>query len=100
MRYKIVLNIRYVGDVVDGVFSTHLKGMQHLQGYIEQWMPNPVTIGENEEPMDWADPVKVWYKMMGNLQAETILRAIPKDPPPEGVPADAPGMAEYAPKPG
>jgi len=99
MRYKIVLNIRYVGDVVDGSFTTHLREMQHLLEYIEQWMPRPVTIGGREEPMDWDDPVKVWHKLMGNLPRETMLRAIPKDPPPAGLPDDAPGLAEYAGKP-
>lgn len=90
MRYKLVLNIRYVGDVIDGEFVTHLKDMQHLLSYIEKWKDKPVTMGDHEEPMDWTDEVKVWYKLMGDLRRDTMLRAIPKDPPPANLPPDAP----------
>jgi hypothetical protein len=90
MRYKLVLNIRHVGDVVDGEFVTHLKETQNLWDYVEKWKANPVTMGDHEEPMDWNDEIKVWYKLMGDLQRDTVLRAIPKDPPPPGLPDDAP----------
>jgi len=96
MRYKLVINIRHVGDVVDGEFVTHLKEMHNLWGYIAEWKEKPVTMGEREEPMDWHDPVKVWYKLMGDLPRDTVLRAIPKDPPPAGLPEDAPGRPHAA----
>jgi hypothetical protein len=97
MRYKLVINIRYVGDVVDGVFTSHLKEMQHLWNHIEKWKTEPVTMGDHEEPMDWNDEIKVWYKLMGDLRRDTMLRAIPKDPPPAGLPDDAP-LAHNVPK--
>lgn len=90
MRYKLVINIRHVGDVVDGEFVTHLKEMQNLWDYVAKWKDKPVTMGDGEQTMDWKDPIKVWYKLMGDMPRDTVLRAIPKDPPPDGLPADAP----------
>lgn len=92
MHYKLVLNIRHVGDIIDGRFVTHLKAMETLWAYIDKWKDTPVTLGGHVEPMDWDDPVKVWYKLMGDLPRDTSLRAIPKDPPPPGLPQDAPGL--------
>ena len=90
MHYKLVINIRYVGDVIDGKFVTHLKEMDHLWAYLDKWKDKPVTIGDHEEPMDWDDPIKVWYKLMGDMRRDTMVRAIAKDPPPAGLPDDAP----------
>lgn len=90
MRYKLVINIRHVGDVVDGEFVTHLKEMHNLWDYIGKWKDKPVTMDTGEEPMDWGDPIKVWYKLMGDMPRDTVMRAIPKDPPPDGLPATAP----------
>ena len=94
MRYRIVLNIRHVGEVVDGRFSTHLKEMGTLQAYLDKWWNKPVRMGGGEAPMDWDDPVKVWYKLMGDMLQDTPLRAVPLDPPPEGLPEDAPRAKE------
>ena|GEM_PF-6524052 len=94
MRYRIVLNIRHIGMVEDGRFTTHLKEMGQMQAYLNSWWNKPVTMGDHDEPMDWDDPVKVWYKLMGNLLKETSLRAVPLDPPPPGLPPDAPRLNE------
>ncbi|HEY3269039.1 MAG TPA: hypothetical protein VGM37_19175 [Armatimonadota bacterium] len=92
MHYRIVVNIRHVGDIEDGRFTTHLKGMDAFAAYFDKWKDNPVSMGDHEEPMDWGDPIKVWYKLMGDMPHQTVLRAIPKDPPPAGLPPGAPGL--------
>lgn len=88
------MNIRHVGEVVDGRFQTHLKEMGNLQNYLSKWWDQPVTMDERKEPMDWDDPIKVWYKLMGDMLRETPLRAVPLDPPPPGLPDDAPRARE------
>ena len=94
MRYRIVMNIRHVGEVVDGEFRTHLKAMDNLTAYLKPWWNQPVRIADREEPMDWNDEVKVWYKLMDNLMKDTPLRAVPMDPPPSTLPPDAPRLGE------
>ena len=94
MKYRIVLNIRHIGEVVDGRFTTHLKEMGPMKAYLDTWWDKPVTVSGAEQPMDWDDPVKVWHKLMGDMMRDTQLRAVPLDPPPAGLPDDAPRMRE------
>jgi hypothetical protein len=95
MHYRLFIMVRHIGDVRNGKFTTHLREADNLVAFFNNWKDRPVTIGDREEPMDWNDPIKVWYKLIGNLQKETHMRARPVDPPPPGLPPDAPGFDIY-----